>query len=789
MTLRRSLFQKYLSVLTAMICGTLLLASIAQTALSLREQRKRADALLITEARLASVQIQSFLSAIVGSMTWVLDYDQPGMQPSLAEIRDDGHRLLRKVPALTQLRYVGADGCVRLDVSRVATDREGSCAHLPLAVDEKLLLAEARRRRLAYGPVQFRDGSEPTMTIAMAARGAQGGVLLAQVDLRQIHATVTGIQVGSTGYAYIVDRDGQLIAHPDQIQVLRRLDLRNSPAVSAARRSGPARGTTLTRDIGGQYVLSAASTVTGPGWWVFARQPAREAFSPIFASLWLTLLVIVVAMLGAVGASYFLAQRMTRPILAVRAGAEKMGAGALHTRIAVSTGDEVELLANEFNRMASALGDSYAELEDKVRRRTHDLELAGTLLRQQAEQLAGLNAELSVRLDELAIRRDEAERASAAKTRFLAAASHDLLQPMHAVGLLVGVLRQRIRYPEVSALVMKVEAAVQGMETLFSSLLDISKLDSQAVQVDLQVVDIQKLFDFIELNYQPIAQEKGLTLRIVRCRYAVRTDPALLERIIGNLVSNAIRYTERGAVLLGCRREGDGIRLMVYDTGIGIPAQFQDHIFEEFYQIDARGRPHGNGLGLGLSIVRRSAALLGMPLTLSSRVGAGSAFAISMPVVRNDTPRAALHALADDGRNYLRGAFIVIVDDDAQACGAIEELLRRTGCHVVAGTSLAAVRHALDSHLRTPDLIVTDMRLGPEETGLHVIAGLRSDCEQEIPALIVTGETHRLAPQDLPGKCQLVRKPVGPARLFMLCSQILGRPSTAKTADPALPLQ
>ncbi|MEJ7805071.1 MAG: ATP-binding protein [Telluria sp.] len=776
-------------VLSATICGTLMLSSIAQTVLSMREQRGRADALLIAETRLASVHIQSYLSDIVGSMTWLLDLDQPGVQPSLAEIRDYAHRLLRKVPALSQLRYVNRDGCMQLAVSRVATDREGSCAEPALAADEIALLGKARQHQLAYGPVQFRDGSEPSMTIAMTARGARGGALLATVDLRLIHATVTGIQIGKTGYAYIVDRDGHLIAHPDQIQVLRHLNLSSSAAVSAARSTGPSHSTMLLRDFGGRYVLSATTTVPGPDWWVFAHQPAREAFSPIIASLWFTLSVIVVAMITALAASYFLAQRMARPILALREGAEKMGAGALHTRLTVSTGDEIELLANEFNRMASALGESYAELEAKVRRRTHALELAGNQLRDQAAQLAGLNAELSVRLDELALRRDEADRASAAKTRFLATASHDLLQPMHAVGLMVGVLRQRIRYPEVSALVVKVEAAVQGMESLFSSLLDISKLDSHAVPVDLQVVELQKFFDYIELNYQPIAQEKGLTLRVARCRYAVRTDPALLERIISNLVSNAIRYTVHGTILLGCRRCGDAVRLLVYDTGMGIPTQFQNHIFEEFYQISGEGRQHGDGLGLGLSIVRRSAALLGLPLTLTSTVGAGSAFGITIPRVSFHAPRAASQARAYDDQDFLRGAFIVIVDDDPAACGATEELLRANGCHIVTGTSLSALQCSLDNHLRTPDLIVTDLWLGPRESGLDVIEALRTDWDHVIPALIITGDTHPPAPHELPGHCRLVRKPVSPARLFMLCRQMLVAPSPTQTAIPALPRQ
>ena len=617
MKLRRSLFRKYLRVLVTTVCSTLLAASAAQAVLGAQAQWDSTDALLSAQSRLASVRIHSFLAAIEASMNWVLDYDQPGAQVDLREIRDESHRLLRKLPSVSALRYVDATGCARLVVTRIGADRDGDCLAPRAAPGEAALLASARQRGVAYGQVRFRDDSIPSVDLAVAARGRHGGVLLAEVDLRQIHATVKAIHVGTAGHAYIVDRHRQLVAHPDNTLVLRHLGPDGlPPVITAAARAGS--HAVLGRDLAGAPILASAAVDPGPDWHVFVQLPAAEAFYPIVAQFGLALSIIVLAIAAATAASRRLAQRMAQPILAVQAGAASMGGGDLTTRIQVNTGDEVELLAHEFNHMAEALSESYTRLEDKVHQRTHALELAGVQLRHQADQLAALNAELSLRLDELVARRDEAERASAAKTRFLAAASHDLLQPLHAVGLLVGILSQRIRYPEVRDLVVKVEATVRGMESLFGSLLDVSKLDSDAVKVDLQVVELRPLLEFIDLNFQPLAREKGIRLRVAPCRCVVRTDPALLERIVANLVSNAIRYTERGTVLVGCRRAGETVRLCVYDTGIGIPLQHQAHIFEEFYQVEEVARRRDKGLGLGLAIVRRGADLLGLTLHMRS---------------------------------------------------------------------------------------------------------------------------------------------------------------------------
>lgn len=757
MKLRQPLFRKYLKVLTGVISLTLVLATLSQLVLSVAEQRQRAGELLNAEARTAALQIDAFLSPIVGSIGWVLDFDQPGQEPDLAAIRDESLRLLHKSAAIMRARYITGDNCQRLDVSRIEVDRSRVC--VPLDAADATLVAAARNGRTAYGSVRYHDGSAPFLDIAVGARGRQGGVLVAEVDLRQIHATVSAIHVGATGFAYVIDPLHQLVAHPDASLVLRNLNLRDTPAVRDASNAGAI----LTTDQRGRYVLSATAPVAGPRWKVFVQQPAREAFGPIERSLWAALLVLLVALAGAAAASFVLARRMANPILAVRAGAEKIGAGQLATRIDVRSGDEVELLAHEFNNMAETLGQSYASLETKVLERTAALAKA-------SEQVRAVNGELSLRLDELAVRKDEAERASAAKTRFLAAASHDLMQPMHAVGLLVGILRQRVHAPETSDLVHKVQSAVQGMENLFAGLLDVSKLDSNAVKVDVRTVELEALLHFIETNYQPLAQEKGVTLRVVPCRAAVRTDPGLLDRILGNLVTNAIRYTPAGGkVLVGCRRVQDQVRIEVIDTGIGIAPQFQAQIFEEFFQIENTERDRTNGLGLGLSIVKRSAALLKHPLSLHSNPGRGSCFGITVPAM----PRQPAAEPAAALRDTLHGAFVVAVDDDGEARFAMEQLLHMWGCHAVVSGSLEDVLVQLERHLRPPDLILTDMRLGQGTTGLDVIAAIRAETGEPTPALIVTGESE-LPPQSaLPLACQLVRKPVGAARLQQLCQQAL----------------
>jgi len=367
--------------------------------------------------------------------------------------------------------------------------------------------------------------------------------------------------------------------------------------------------------------------------------------------------------------------------------------------------------------------------------------LFGYLLASRVNQAFVRSMELSIRNEQLMVAADEArqaaERAEREKTRFLAAASHDLRQPMHAISLLVGMLQPRA--PEADRAVMRrLEHSVEAMDSLFATILDLSKLDSGAVQPTVAEVPLAAILDSIELHFAPEAATKRLALRVFRSRAVVRTDRALLERVVRNLVSNAIKYTPAGTVLVGCRRRGDRLLIGAWDTGVGIARADLDRIFDEFFQAAPAARDRGQGLGL--SIAQRLARLLGSKIEVASQPGRGSSFALAVPFVAYQSTPWRRHDAAPDAEPLLAGKFILVVDDDAQVRFGTEALLRQWGCHATGVASLEAVQATLERELRFPDAIVTDYRLGEGRTGLDVIAAVRSYTGEETAAVIVTGE-------------------------------------------------
>jgi CheY-like chemotaxis protein len=289
-------------------------------------------------------------------------------------------------------------------------------------------------------------------------------------------------------------------------------------------------------------------------------------------------------------------------------------------------------------------------------------------------------------------------------------------------------------------LLNKIQLSVSALENLFETLLDISRLDAGIVTPHLACVSLDYLLESVELTHSQAAANKGLTLRVHRPRTLVLTDSALLLSMLGNLVSNAVRYSERGHIDVYCRKHGGSVTVYVCDTGIGIPGEELERIFEEFYQLSDSRRARGQGLGLGLAIVKRTAELLGYPLFARSAVNAGSVFGIRLPLANADQFRqmAPVTAYAQD--SVLTGAFIVVVDDDQETRFATEAIFKSWRCHVISGDCGAAVRHELSQHLRQPDLIVADYWLGDGETGLAIIQDLRRDAEMRIPAIILTAD-------------------------------------------------
>ena len=353
--------------------------------------------------------------------------------------------------------------------------------------------------------------------------------------------------------------------------------------------------------------------------------------------------------------------------------------------------------------------------------------------------------------------RRAAEAANRAKTQFFAAASHDLRQPLHAMGLFAEALRQRSHDPEVASLVNSINESVDALEGLFGELLDITRIDTGGVDVIPAPLRLRELFARLRLHFEPIAFEKGLMLSFRGERHVALADPVLLERVLRNLVSNAIRYTDDGGVLVSCRLRqrpgGDRLLLQVWDSGIGIAEASLPRIWDEFFQAQSH-RPlqahHRKGLGLGLAIVKRLAGLMEAPIGVRSRVGHGTVFSIEVPVGK--APRsfepAAAGARVPIGLT-LQGCFFVVVEDEAAVREGLVVLLQAWGARVAAFDSLEAVRAWVGAPEgggreppEKPDLLLVDYRLPQGQTGIDALTALRAHWPgQRLPAIMITGSS------------------------------------------------
>lgn len=360
--------------------------------------------------------------------------------------------------------------------------------------------------------------------------------------------------------------------------------------------------------------------------------------------------------------------------------------------------------------------------------------------------------------------RARAEEASRAKSKFLAAASHDLRQPLHAANLFLEALRQEPNPARATALLENLDTSTRALGDLLHELLDISKLEAGLFQPQFQNVELQLLFDALESELRPLAEARGLELGFVATRARVRSDPQMLGRVLRNMITNAIRHSERGAVLVGCRRKPNGVAIAVYDTGPGIAPEHHQAIFREFYQIGNTERNRHKGLGLGLAIVDGLCRILGHTLSLRSRVGHGSAFFVGVPLASDDDvpcESAQETVLAD-----IQGLAVLVIDDDPDIRDAMSEVLARWGCQVHLAATQQEAMDALTAEVFAPDAIIADYRLPAGQTGAQAIAAIRELLGRQLPAVIITGDTatERLQEANASGAI-LLHKPLHPARL------------------------
>ena len=473
---------------------------------------------------------------------------------------------------------------------------------------------------------------------------------------------------------------------------------------------------------------------------VMSGEPVRETRRRLAEAV---LGMAGLALLLALALAWRLSLRLSQPLHNITRAVAKLADGGLDVRVPRLSAGELGDLENGVNRMAAALEENQRDLEQRVRVATR----------------------------ELLAQKEAAEAAAQAKSRFLAAASHDLRQPLHALTLLIAALRERALEGEARRLVEHIDDSASALEGLLNALLDLSKLDAGVVTAHLECFPARRTLDNLARQFEPQARAKGLRLRIHSSACWLRSDPILLERILNNLVSNALRYTERGGVLVGLRRDGGGMRFEVRDSGRGIPAAFRERIFEEYFQLENPERHRDKGLGLGLAIVARLARLLGSGVEVVSTRGRGACFRFRVercqPPARPealDTPAFALP---------LAGTLVAFIDDDEQILEAMMRLFEPWGVDIAAGGDVATVRDELRELGRAPDLILSDYRLGGGLSGIDAVRLLREAFGKSIPAALITGDT---APETIraidASGLALLHKPLKPAKLRALLSHL-----------------
>ena len=383
--------------------------------------------------------------------------------------------------------------------------------------------------------------------------------------------------------------------------------------------------------------------------------------------------------------------------------------------------------------------------------------------RQNRELLASklVNQKL---LESLAKEKLIAERAMVAKSRFLAAASHDLRQPLHAMGLFLGALRNRENDPQKMAIIEDMSKSADALNGLFNSLLDVSRLDAEIIEFNPAHVPASRMFDTLRAQFAQQASEKGIEVRIGVCDHALYCDVILLERVLRNLFANAVQYTNTGYISLYCEDQDENHKVVTLeDTGMGIPVEFSEEVFSEYYQLNNPARDRKKGLGLGLSIVSRLCELMDVPLEMESTEGKGTIFRLVVPAGSSSSVIDQKHA---DTGIIASGRCVLVIDDEPQVLQSMRHMLKEWGCDVLLADSARDALKILALNNVVPDIIISDYRLADDMNGVDAVAVVRESVNTLVPAIVVTGDTspERLKEVKETGLL-LLHKPVQPNEL------------------------
>ncbi|MGH8059877.1 MAG: sensor histidine kinase [Candidatus Entotheonellia bacterium] len=583
-----------------LVSGTLLTSGAVELFFKYRESVEAIGALQREMALGAAFKIQQFVQDIEKTMRASTQAQEIVLAGLTEAYRFELIQLLKSAPAITEVTALDASGREQLKVSRVrmllSEDMKDRSADEPFM--------SARGGRPFFGQVYFIRESEPYMTIAVPIERFAGeviGVTVAEVNLKYIWEVVARIKVGRAGYAYVVSREGDLIAHPDISLVLQKRNVRDLEQVQAALAGAP--GVPAAQpNLVGQKVFAASAPIADLGWAVVVERPASEAYAPLYASTLRTSVLLLVGLGMAILASVLIGHRVVRPLETLRQGAARLGTGDLDHRLEIKTGDEFQALAEEFNRMAARLQESYANLEQKVEERTHELEIASTH-----------------------------------KSQFLANMSHELRTPLNAILGYTELIADHI-YGEVPEKIRDVLERVQQsgrhLLSLINDVLDLSKMEAGQLTLALNDYSMKDVVYSVLTAVESLVAEKKLALGVMvpPDLPLAKGDERRIAQVLLNLVGNAIKFTEEGEVRVQATTADGMFVVSVSDTGPGISEADQQKIFEEFQQADTSSTRKKGGTGLGLAIVKRIIDMHGGRVWVESSLGQGSTFSFTLPV-------------------------------------------------------------------------------------------------------------------------------------------------------------
>ena len=367
----------------------------------------------------------------------------------------------------------------------------------------------------------------------------------------------------------------------------------------------------------------------------------------------------------------------------------------------------------------------------------------------------------------------DAERANKAKSLFLASASHDLRQPLNAMQMYIAALQSKVKDKEILRIIEDINSVSMSTARLLNALLDVSELEVGAIKPRFESFSVNNMLISIFQSFLPLAKDKGLNFRVVPSSLYVRSDPALLERILGNFMSNAIRYTNKGSVLIGCRKRGDKVVIEVWDTGCGISDDQMSLIYEDFYQIENKERDRGKGLGLGLALAKRLAESLEHSINSKSTLGAGSCFSVAVDIAENNTENNQDESFMNIMN--LSGANILLVEDDMDVLKATKQLLESWGCKVKTARNKDEVMNLIkENPYDNPDIILADNRLPGDASGIDITYLIQEKLQASIPCVIMTGDVERNHVQSIIDQgFPVLLKPIQPAKFRAMLSHLI----------------